>query len=193
VSQLSIPLFPLHTVLFPGGPLALRIFEQRYLDMVRDCVKNDSGMGVCLIRDGREVGDAAIPFEIGTLSRINYWHRRADGLLGITVVGERRFRLLEAEVADNMLCIGRVELLPEEPAVRLPAEHRPLVEMLQGILDQLDHPYRTLERHYDDAGWVAGRLAELSPLPLLRKQRLLQTDDPLERLDELAALLLREE
>lgn len=187
-----LALFPLHTVLFPGGPLPLRVFEPRYLDLISGCLRNDTGFGICLIREGREVGEAAQTYEVGTLVRITYWNRRADGLLGVTVRGERRFRLRHTEVGNNQLLSAAVEWLPAEPPLPLPARHRHLAQMLERIMDQLDHPYVHLEKHYDDATWVAGRLAELLPIDLAQKQYLLQLDDPEQRLGRLAEIIAAE-
>lgn len=189
MSRLRIPLFPLHSVLFPGGPLALRIFETRYLDMVSRCLKQESGFGVVLIREGSEVGEAPEVYEVGTLGRISYWERRRDGLLGITFTGEQRFHILEREVEDNQLIVAEVELLPNEPAVAVPPQHQELVELLVRILGELEHPYLTMPKAYDDSVWVGARLVELLPLELVQKQRLLQLDDPLERLERIARLV----
>ncbi len=189
MSRLTIPLFPLHTVLFPGGVLPLRIFEPRYLDMVSECMRRDSGFGVCLIREGREVGEAALTYDVGTLVSISYFDRRPDGLLGITADGKARFRILSSEVLPNQLIRAEVELLAVEAPTPLPAEAWPLQELLRNILDQLDFPYAKLERRFDDACWVGARLAELLPFKLTAKQYLLQMDDPLERLERLRAML----
>lgn len=191
MNRLTIPLFPLHSVLFPGGPLALRIFEARYLDMVGRCLKQGSGFGVVLIRDGSEVGGAPEVYEIGTLGHISYWERRRDGLLGITFTGEQRFRILEREIEPNQLMVAEVELLPNEPAVAVPRQHRGLVELLSRTLGELGHPYLTMPKAYDDSAWVGARLVELLPLDLVQKQRLLQLNDPLERLLRLEAILNR--
>lgn len=189
MTRKTIPIFPLHSVLFPGGPLALRIFEARYLDMVSRCLRDESGFGVVLIREGKEVGEAADVFDIGTLGQISYWEQRKDGLLGITVTGEQRFRILQSEVQDNQLRIAEVELLPNTGFMPLPDEYHHMVTLLNKILDELGHPYITLTRQYDDAGWVGARLAELLPLELEHKQRLLQMDDPLQRLERISELL----
>ena len=114
----ELSLFPLGTVLFPDGPLALRIFEPRYLDMVSACLRNDQPFGVCLIRSGREVGAAASPFAVGTLARIVDWHRSDDGLLGIVALGTRRFRVLETRTQPDQLLVGRLEVI-DEPEVAL--------------------------------------------------------------------------
>jgi uncharacterized protein len=190
MSRRSMPIFPLHSVLLPGGPMALRIFEPRYLDMVSRCLRDESGFGVALIREGQEVGPAAEVYGVGTLVGISYWEQRKDGLLGITVRGEQRFKILDSEVQENQLRIAEVELLPEEEELPLPGEYRHMVLMLQRILDDLSHPYITLPRRYDDAAWVAGRLIELLPLELALKQRLLQMDGPLQRLEMISGLLI---
>jgi len=187
----TLPLFPLHTVLLPGGVLPLRIFEPRYLDMVSRCLRQESGFGVVLIRDGDEVGRAAHTHEVGTLGRISWFERRRDGLLGITVTGERRFRIRARDVGPDQLLSGRVQLLPEAPAQPLPEAHAHLAELLRRLLESLEPPYRTLPPAYEDAGWVGGRLIELLPLPLVRKQHCLELDDPLVRLEELRRYLER--
>ena len=189
MERLRIPLFPLHRVLFPGGPLALRIFEPRYLDMVSRCLKEERGFGICLIRDGDEVGEAAHPYEIGTLSRISYFTRRPDGLLGITAQGEQRFRILKSEEQADRLLLAEVQLLPQVAPITLPEEYQRLERLLRSIIEELDHPHRNLERRYHDAEWIGARLAELLPLPLEQKQLLLQLDDALERLQRIDHLL----
>jgi len=192
MSRCTLPIFPLNSVLFPGGPLVLRIFEPRYLDMVCRCLRDESGFGVALIRKGQEVGEAAEVYGVGTLVQISFWEQRKDGLLGITIKGERRFRILDSEVRGDQLRVAEVEMLPEEEALSLPGKYRHLAAMLQRILDDLSHPYLTLPREYGDAAWVAGRLVELLPLELALKQRLLQVDGALQRLDMLNGLLAAE-
>lgn len=189
METLTIPLFPLYSVLFPGGPLQLRVFEPRYLDMISQCLKNETGFGVCMIREGRETGLAAETYDVGTLGYISYWHKRSDGLLGVTVKGERRFRIHSRTVLPNQLIEAEVELLPEEPEMEVVEDDHFLVEMLQQMMEQLDHPYITLDKRYDDAAWVSGRLVELLPLELAQKQQLLQLDDPAERLAVIRAIL----
>jgi len=189
VTRLTIPLFPLNTVLFPDGPLPLRVFEPRYLDMVSRCLKTNTGIGVCLIQDGAEVGAAAQTYEIGTLSNITYWHRRPDGLLGITVRGSERFRILSRSVEPSQLILAEVETIPNDPAVALPQAYQDLAKLLRSIVGQLDAPYTTMEMRFDDASWVGGRLVELLPLRLSQKQYFLQLDDPLARLERLRAVL----
>jgi len=180
-----IPLFPLNTVLFPQGVLPLRIFEPRYLDMISDCMKTDSGIGVILISDGKEVGKAASTYDVGTLSEINYWHKRPDGLLGITLKGLQRFKVIKQEVQSNQLIVAEVEFLPEITSGPVPEEFQPLVNLLQRMMTQLEPPYSTISTHYDDMDWVSARLTELLPFSMELKQSLLLIEDALERLQEL--------
>ncbi len=187
----QIPLFPLNTVLYPGGPLQLRIFEPRYLELVSDCLRHGNGFGVCLIRTGAEVGPAPVPRDVGTLGRISDWEQRRDGLLGITVIGERRFRLRELQTLPSQLLLGEVEYLEQPARTALPERFQPLTELLRRIVEQLDGPYDSLPTAYDEAGWVSYRLAEILPLPLAAKQELLEQDDPLGRLERIERLISR--
>jgi len=179
---LEIPLFPLGTVLFPGGPLPLRIFETRYIDLVRRCLRDGSGFGVVLIRDGVEAGGPALTYDVGTYARIVDFSQQPDGLLGIRASGERRFRILERRRARDGLNVADVEWLPEELPQPLPDEFAELAPALDAILTQVGEPYAPLQRHADDAAWVAGRLAEILPIPPAHKQHCLELDDPVERL-----------
>lgn len=186
---ITIPLFPLHTVLFPGGVLPLRIFEPRYLDMVSDCLRHDTGIGVVLIKEGTETGKAADSYETGTLSGISYWHKRSDGILGVTLKGRQRFRILSRTVQKNQLVMAEIELLPEIKTTELPAGYEHLVLLLQQIISQLEPPFTTMETRYDCAEWVGARLVELLPLQLKDKQALLQMDDCLQRFERIEDLL----
>ena len=185
---MQVPLFPLRTVLYPEGPLPLRIFEPRYLDMVSECLRNDSCFGVLLIRHGSETGPATT-CNVGTLARISDWYQGSDGLLGVTAVGENRFRLLGAERRKNGLNVGEVEILPEQASVALPEEFIPLVKVLAGVLDDLGRLYEGLERRYDDAAWVGYRFAEILPITPEEKQACLETDDALRRLQDVRKMI----
>jgi Lon protease-like protein len=178
---MHVPLFPLSTVLYPGGPLPLRIFEPRYLEMVSDCLRNDAPFGVLLIRSGSETGPATT-YEIGTLARIADWYQGSDGLLGVTAVGEQRFRLISATQRPNGLNIGEIELLEPEEHHSLPREYEPLARILAGVLDDLGRLYESLDRQYDDAGWVSYRFAEILPISPEQKQLCLEADDVMQRL-----------
>lgn len=189
MSRQQIPLFPLHSVLFPGGRLALRIFEPRYLDMISRCMRQESGFGICLIREGDEIGEAAQPYEMGTFGRITYFNRRSDGLLGITVQGEQRFRILSIEEQSDRLLVAEVELLPQVVSAQLPESYQPLMQLLRSIIEQLEPPYRNMPCHYEDVEWVGARLAELLPIPLEQKQLLLGIDDAIERIERLEMII----
>ena len=179
---MRVPLFPLRTVLYPGGPLPLRIFEPRYIDMISNCVKNDSPFGVLLIKTGNEDGPATT-YDIGTLARIIDWYQGSDGLLGITAIGEQRFRLLSSSRESDGLNIGNIELIPTETTRTLPDEYRPLANILSGVLEDLGRLYETLDKKYDDAGWVGYRFAEILPITPEQKQNCLEADDPVRRLE----------
>lgn len=189
MSNLTIPLFPLHAVLFPGAPLPLRIFEPRYTDMISQCLKNGTGFGVCLIREGNEVGNAASTHEIGSMAEIVDWHMRQDGLLGIVVKGGKRFRIVKQFVESNQLLKAEVELLDDEEAVRVPPQFLDLVDILEERIAQLNDRFNRQETRYDDASWVGFRLAELLPLRLSQKQYFLQLDKPLDRLERISDVL----
>ena len=176
---MQIPLFPLNTVLFPGGPLPLRIFEPRYLDMLSRCMKDDAPFGVLLIREGAEVGPATT-WDIGTLAKVTDWYQGSDGILGVTAIGTERFRLLAAERQPDGLNVGEVEILPHLPSQALPAEYAPLGKILAHVLDEFGLLYEGLDRHYDDAVWVAYRVIEVLPVPLEQKQACLESRDILD-------------
>lgn len=184
-----IPLFPLKTVLFPGGPLPLRIFEHRYLDMVSRCTREGQGFGVVLILEGAEAVTPVLTHRVGTLARIVDFYQLDDGLLGITALGEKRFRLRESRRQPDGLNVGTVEWLTDGQAVPLPAAFELHARLLEQALSQLGGLYAQLERHFDDAMWVGARLLEILPLKLEDKQHCLELDDPLERLEFLKPLV----
>jgi Lon protease-like protein len=185
----SIALFPLNIVLFPGGPLPLRIFETRYLDMVGRCLREDRGFGVALIREGNEVGPAHT-YEVGTLATITDFNQLPDGVLGISCVGRQRFRILGRSVARDGLNLAEVDVLEPEPNVSVPAHHARLADLLNTVLPQLGEAYTGISMRLEDAAWVGHRLAEILPIDLHEKQNLLEMDDPVQRLDALAPMAL---
>ncbi|MBN8480448.1 MAG: LON peptidase substrate-binding domain-containing protein [Xanthomonadales bacterium] len=186
MALVDIPLFPLSAVLFPGGPLSLRVFERRYLDLVRDCARSREGFGVCLILAGREVGEPAVPAAVGTLARITDFYTLPDGLLGIGAEGGERFQVATTRVRDNGLVHGEVRFWPDEPIVSVPPEHGLLATILERLLEQAGGAFAKVERaRYDDASWVGFRLAETLPLEPVDRQELLQMTDPIERLARL--------
>jgi len=184
-----IALFPLHTVLFPGGPLPLRIFETRYTDMVRRCMRTQEPFGVVMIQEGDEAGVVATTATVGCTARIVDFHTLHDGLLGISCVGERKFRVLRVWRADDGLNMGEVEWLPVEPELPVPADCERLVTTLRRALEELAEHYENVERKFDDAAWIGARIAELLPIELADKQALLELDDPIERIRSLLTVV----
>jgi hypothetical protein len=185
----SVPLFPLNTVLFPEGLLPLRIFETRYLDMVSESLRNQSAFGICLIAKGSEVGEPAQCREIGTFAHIVDWDKGSDGLLGITVQGGKRFRVLNTRVRKNKLMEGDVEIIDDNEDEELPVEYQVLSDLLRQIADKFKLAHLSEHEKYLDANWVGCRLAELLPFDLDEKQMLLELDDPLQRLEDIQTML----
>jgi len=184
-----LPLFPLQAVLVPGAVLGLRIFEPRYLDMVGECSRTGGGFGVCLITEGGEVGEPAVPAEFGTEAVIEDFGTDDDGLLTLRVRGGRRFRVASTAVRANGLVEGAVEWLEDAPAhARLRPQHALLGTLLERIFDQVGRP-PGVDPRFDDAAWVGWRLLELLPMPEERRVDLLAVDDPHARLDGLLALI----
>jgi Lon protease-like protein len=188
----TLGLFPLPAVLLPGAVLGLRVFEPRYLDLVRDCGREGSGFGVCLLlpKDGGEDGVAATPAAYGTEAWIEDFGNDDDGLLTLRVRGRRRFRVQRTRVRSNGLVVGEIQWRDPDPDDELRPEHALLGLLLQRILDQVggEHAGAT-PAQLDDAAWVGWRLAELLPLTDLQRQQLLQEDDPHARLQQLLALI----
>jgi Lon protease-like protein len=192
---LEIPIFPLTQVLFPAGRLPLRIFEPRYVEMTRACLRDNAAFGVCLIQAGFEVGKPAIPCEIGCTARILEWHMPAPDQYRLLAQGESPFRILRRWTLPDGLIRARVQLLEPSDPVPVPERHALLARLLTELIDQLGQAYFPTPRRLDDAAWVGNRLCELMPIKPERRQKLLEIKDPLVVLDELQGLLreLREE
>jgi Lon protease-like protein len=184
-----ISLFPLHTVLFPGGPLPLRIFETRYTDMVRSCMREQQPFGVVLIQEGDEAGAVATTATVGCSARIADFYTLQDGLLGISCVGERRFRVQRVWRAADGLNLGEVSWLEPEPRIALPDEYAQFAATVRRALDELAEHYQHVEKKFDDAAWIGARISELLPIGLNDKQLLLELDDPIARLDALLSIV----
>lgn len=185
---MTVPLFPLGAVLFPDGPLPLRIFEPRYLDMVSRCLREDGEFGVVQIRSGTDTGEVETA-SVGTLARIVDWYQGSDGILGITARGTRKFALHEMSRQPDGLYVGQIGLLDGEPALKLPGEFRPMAALLETVIDDLGRLYDAIDKRYDDAAWVGYRLAEILPMPVAEKQGCLELMDPIERLRVLRPML----
>ncbi|MFC0679974.1 LON peptidase substrate-binding domain-containing protein [Lysobacter korlensis] len=186
----TLPLFPLHTVLLPGASLGLRVFEARYLDLVRECGRSGRTFGICLILEGAEASGPALPAAVGTEAVIEDFDTGGDGLLTLSLRGARRFRARRMRVRDNGLQVAEIEWIDEPPAGSVRPEHAALVTVLRHMLERRggDHA-RAAGSCFNDAAWVGWRLAELLPLPDEQRQALLQIDDPHERLELLLSLV----
>jgi Lon protease-like protein len=184
-----IPLFPLHTVLFPGGPLPLRIFETRYTDMVRRCAREQAPFGVVLIEEGAEAGEVATTATVGCSARIADFYTMQDGLLGISCVGERKFSVRKVWREADGLNMAEVEWLAAEPELPLPEDYAALAETVRQAVEELAEHYQHVDKKFADAAWVGARLAELLPLQMADKQVLLELTDPIERLEILLGVV----
>ncbi len=184
------PLFPLNTVLFPGGRLPLRLFEQRYLEMAKACLRDGTPFGVCLIREGAEVGTPATHENIGCLARITQWDMQQLGVLQIVAQGEQRFRVLAEQIRTDGLILADIDLLPENADAPLPEKFGACGRLLERIV--AEHGERLFAKPFllDSSAWVGARLAEVLPLPAAARQKLLELDDNLQRLEILQRLLV---
>ncbi|MEI8161731.1 MAG: LON peptidase substrate-binding domain-containing protein [Betaproteobacteria bacterium] len=187
-----IPLFPLQSVLFPGGRLPLRIFEQRYMDMAKVCLKESGSFGVCLIASGEEVLEGAPraarkpaePNAVGTLAHIADWDMQQLGVLEIVAQGGERFRLLRHWSEESGLLRGEIELIAAPAALPVPGPYVRLVPLLRAIIDEMGAARAPATPHrFFDAGWVGMRYAEVLPIPVVARQKLLEIEDSIDRLE----------
>lgn len=182
----SLPLFPLHGVLLPGAALGLRVFERRYLDMLRECSRNGTAFGVCLILEGDEVGAPALPAAYGVEARIEDFDVGADGVLVLRLRGHRRFHVQHTRVRDNGLILAEVQWCAPDSDDELRPEHALLATVLEHIIEQAGVAFAAPgPAQMEQASWVGWRLAELLPLQEPQRLRLLQQDDPHERLQSM--------
>ena len=193
-----LPLFPLQTLLFPDGILPLRIFETRYIDMVRECMRLDRPFGVVAISSGAETGASAEPESIGCVANIIDWDMAAGGLLTIRTRGQRRFRILVTRVLADQRLEAQVAMLDADLPAAPDAMHVHCATALKQVSDDFDQ--RALQDpqyadifarplRFDDAGWVANRWCEILPISLKARQKLLEVDDPTTRLSIIFAYL----
>ncbi|QGJ67914.1 ATP-dependent protease [Xanthomonas oryzae pv. oryzae] len=183
----ALPLFPLHNVLLPGAAMGLRVFERRYLDLVRESGRNGTSFGVCLILDGTEVGAPAMPAAFGTEVRIEDFDVGADGVLVLRLRGTRRFHVQRSRIRDNGLVVGEVNWCEPDSDDELRPEHSLLATVLERMLEQVGAIRPVGPGLLDQAAWVGWRLAELLPLTEQQRLSLLQQDDPHQRLNQLLA------
>jgi Lon protease-like protein len=200
---MKLPLFPLSTVLFPGGVLPLRIFEARYMDMARDCLRDGVSFGVCMIADpkAKEASRNVSIVDIGCSAEIGAWDMRQLGLLHVRAVGRQRFRILESRTEGNGLKVAEVAWIEDDTDAPIAPEHAPCVDLLRRVFDDLraqaaerrreavqdddvlaqlpfEEPFRM-----DSSSWVSNRLCEVLPVPLKAKQKLMELGDGRARLE----------
>lgn len=188
----TLPLFPLNTILFPGGVLALKIFEQRYMDMAKRCLQDQSLFGVCLIKEGAEVATATKPYPIGTLARIDTWDMPQLGVLHVRAIGVQRFQILAYQTEADGLILAQALKLPVEKSISLPPEHAPCAAVLKHILAHVGATQFEAPFDFDDGVWVSYRLAEILPIKNRAKQNMLEINDTLVRLDVLHKFLTQQ-
>ena len=184
-----LPLFPLNTVVFPGGQLPLRIFEQRYLDMVKQAIADNTPFGICAIREGTETGTPAVPYAIGTRVRITDWDMPQTGILHIETQALERFVIRSTQTEPGGLLIGSVEAVSSEDVAAVPDDLELAVEILRHIIDEYGDAHFPAPHQLDNAVWVGYRLSEVLPLKLSVKQNLLEMNDSVTRLRILTEFL----
>lgn len=193
----TLPLFPLHAVLFPGMPLPLHVFEERYRQMMRMVLEQDRQFGVVLIREGKEVGGSAIPYRWGTVARITALQNQPDGSMNLWTVGEQRFRIVEI-IQHEPFMVAKVMLLPD---VCGSCEHR-ILPVVHRATDRLEQYVRLLfspegGKHFvielpNNPRVLANTIGAILQVPLVQKQKLLEIDDVVQRLEAGLALLEEE-
>ena len=203
---MQVPLFPLNTVLFPGGVLPLRVFEARYMDMVRQCMKASAPFGVVLIGRGGEVGAPATTESVGTLARIAAWDMPQLGLLHLRAIGGDRFRIEHSDVQPDGLQVARVEPVAADDDPPLDEQYRPCADLLRRVIDDVGRkggeqddgspdPVRSIPfeppYQFDSSVWVGNRLCEFMPIPLRAKQKLMELQDAKSRLQLVQRFLLQ--
>lgn len=184
----SLPLFPLSTVLYPGHDMALRLFERRYIDMMRSCLRNGDGFGIVARFDAEEGEDKSHHASVGTEARVVDFNLLEDGLLGVQCRGFRRFRIQHTTVEHDGLIRGEVEWLPPDAAQAIAPTHAGLQTLMREVLRQAEHA-EALDVDTEDASSLGYGLAAILPLNLLQAQQLLEINDPTARLDALIPLI----
>ena len=183
-------IFPLNTVLFPGGTLPLTIFEQRYIEMTKVCIGEERPFGVCLIKEGREVGTPAVPQDVGCLARIMHWDMPQLGVFHLQVEGLQRFRIISSEVEKSGIISATIECLANDSEVA--PEETLCSDVLKAIIEKIGAEHFPSPHRFDDAAWIGYRLSEVLPISLEIKQQLLRMTDPQARLSQLGEILSKQ-
>jgi Lon protease-like protein len=199
-SEQWIALFPLNTVLFPEGVLPLRVFETRYIDMVRACMKSNTPFGVVAIQSGAEIGEVATPYSVGTIAHITEWDMPELGVLLIQTRGGDRFRILETRLLPSQRLEARIDFIPIEPVVDGGDNLKVCAEVLNVVIHDIERRAREDQEpqfiapfsepyELNNPAWVANRWCEILPIPLVEKQRLLEMQDVSMRLQTIEDFL----
>ncbi len=199
-SEQWIALFPLNTVLFPEGVLPLRVFETRYIDMVRACMKSNTPFGVVAIQSGAEIGEVATPYSVGTIAHITEWDMPELGVLLIQTRGGDRFRILETRLLPSQRLEARIDFIPIEPVVEGGDNLKVCAEVLNVVIQDIERRAREDQEpqfiapfsepyELNNPAWVANRWCEILPIPLVEKQRLLEMQDVSMRLQTIEDFL----
>ncbi len=189
MDTLRVPIFPLGLVLFPGAMLPLKIFEQRYVDMTKACVRDDTVFGVCCIRHGQEVGAPAEHEQIGCSARITEWDMPHPNLFHLLCQGERVFRVRDRRVESTGLIVGTVQWLASDSAGIDTDNFDVCRNALQRVAKQIGETIFAGATRFDDPEWVSYRLSELLPIDWPRKQALLEQRSTAQRLAAISAML----
>lgn len=187
----ELPLFPLNTVVFPDGRLPLKIFEQRYLDMIKRAIAENAPFGICAIREGHEVGAPAVPYAVGTRVRVGEWDMPQTGILQVEVQAEERFVIRERRVASDGLIVGTVDDVSAEAPAAIPPDLTLTVEVLRHVIREHGETHFPAPHDFGNAVWVGYRLSEVLPLKLSARQDLLEMNDSVTRLRILAEFVKR--
>ena len=188
-ARAEIPIFPLNAVLFPGGLLPLRIFEQRYMDMAKGCLRDNEPFGVCLIRSGREVGAPATPEPIGCTAKIVEWDMQQLGVLSVKAQGGQRFRILDSRITAAGLTRASIEMLPQDADTGLAGQFDACANVLKAVIKAHGPQIMAEPYLFDSSSWVSSRLTEILPVPLAAKQKLLELEDAAQRIEILSKFL----
>ncbi|MEQ1515389.1 MAG: LON peptidase substrate-binding domain-containing protein [Usitatibacteraceae bacterium] len=175
-APVELPIFPPGSVLFPGGTLRLKVFEQRYLEMAKTCLKSNSPFGISLIREGEEVGMPAVPESIGTAAQISEWDMQELGILQLRVKGAARFKIVSHSVLRSGLIVAQVSMLADDTNADS-AEYPACANFLRKVLTQTGAGDEVEEQNFDDAAWVGFRITELLPFSTTIKQKMLELTD----------------
>ena len=192
METLEIPIFPLNTVLFPAGRLPLRVFEQRYMDMAKTCLRDDQPFGICLIKEGQEVGAPAVPEQVGCLAKVINWEMPQLGILSLDTLGLQRFAIEEHRIQENGLIVAKVVSVSLEASQPLPDTLLACARVLRSIIEKAGEAHFQAPLQFDDAVWVGYRLVEVLPLKSIVKQKMLEMNDPIARLQILQTFLVKQ-